>query len=164
MAERAITGRHVLFGLVAFFGVIMAVNAVFLYEALSTYTGVVSNEPYRKGLNYNSRIEDEKRQSEQGWRDEITLGPDGDAITIALVDRSGNPVSGMTLDARLGRPTTEAMDRSIAIKETAPGQYAASFAKLEPGTWQLDLAARELTRERDTIVWRTRKRLQWPMR
>ena len=57
MAEGVITGRHVLIGMLVFFGVILGVNGMFLYSALSTYTGVVSDEPYRKGLNYNERIE-----------------------------------------------------------------------------------------------------------
>ncbi len=54
--DGALTGRHVLLIFLAFFGSIFAVNGWFLYSALSTHTGVVAVEPYRKGLAYNERI------------------------------------------------------------------------------------------------------------
>ena len=66
MAERVITGRHVLIGLIVFFGVMLVANGIFLYTALTTYSGVVSNEPYRKCLNYNERILAEKHQQSLG--------------------------------------------------------------------------------------------------
>jgi nitrogen fixation protein FixH len=37
---RKLTGRHVLLGLVAFFGVVFAVNAVLVRAAISTFGGV----------------------------------------------------------------------------------------------------------------------------
>ena len=56
-----LNGRHVLIGLLLFFGTIFAVNGYFMFVALSTYTGVVADEPYRKGLAYNARIAADER-------------------------------------------------------------------------------------------------------
>ena len=50
-----IAGRHVLWGLIGFFGVIFAVNAIFVYAAEETFSGGDTSDPYRKGLNYNAR-------------------------------------------------------------------------------------------------------------
>ena len=44
--QGGLTGRHVLYTFIAFFGIIFAVNGVFLYSALKTNTGVVAIEPY----------------------------------------------------------------------------------------------------------------------
>ncbi|HRY07496.1 MAG TPA: FixH family protein [Hyphomicrobiaceae bacterium] len=159
--ERVITGRHVLWGVIAFFGVIFAVNGVFLYEALSTYTGVVSREPYRKGLHYNERIAAEKEQQTRGWASDVALTSTGDGLAIILKDHQGNPVGGLTFEGRLGRPATEAMDVVLDFKETAPGSYLAAFATLAPGTWQVDLTAKELTSAGEKVVWRARKRVRW---
>lgn len=161
MAERVITGRHVLFGMIAFFGVVFAVNGVFLYTSLSTYTGVVSNEPYRKGLAYNERIAAEKAQQELGWATDVTLAGTGDELDIVINDHNGNPVGGLVIEGRLGRPSTDAMDVELSVKESAPGRYRASFATLAPGAWQVDLIAKELTSAGDKIVWRARKRVRW---
>lgn len=161
MGERVITGRHVLYGMIAFFGVIFAVNGVFLYESLSTYTGVVSNEPYRKGLNYNERIEAEKEQETLGWMSDIALTGTGDGLDIVIKDHNGNPVGGLSFDGRLGRPATAEMDVVLDVKETSPGRYQAAFSTLEPGAWQVDLAARQLTSAGDKIIWRARKRVRW---
>ena len=43
-------GHHVLAGFLAFFGVVLAVNGAMIYSAISTHTGLVAIEPYRKGL------------------------------------------------------------------------------------------------------------------
>lgn len=159
--QGTITGRHVLIAVIAFFAVIFAANGVFLYTAISTHTGVVSNEPYRKGLHYNDRIEADRQQQQLGWKEDIAIAPDGRKITVALLDKAGNPISGLSLEGRLGRPATEAMDRTLDLKETAPGSYTAEFAALEPGAWLLDVVARRLTSTADEVVWRVRKRLTW---
>lgn len=160
MAEHAITGRQVLLGMIAFFGLIFGVNAVFLYSALSTHTGVVSNEPYRKGLHYNERIEADRQQIERGWQGEIAFGPAGDTVAVTLLDRNGRPLSGLGLSARVGRPSTSDHDIRLEMKETAPGHYGAKLAKLEAGNWLIDVEARELhAKGDDALVWRSRKRL-----
>ena len=158
---REITGRHVLWAMIIFFGLIFAANGAFLYEALSTYSGVVSNEPYRKGLAYNERIAADKVQQALGWNSEIALTESGDGLDIVLNDRNGNPVTGLGFDGRIGRPATQAMDVTLDIKESAPGRYKAAFARLADGAWEVELAAKELTRNGDKIVWRAKKRIRW---
>lgn len=160
MAQRAITGRQVLLGMVAFFGVVFGVNAVFLYSALSTHTGVVANEPYRKGLHYNERIEADRQQSERGWQGEVALDATGETVAVTLLDRNGRPLSGLGVNARIGRPSTSDLDIRLDMKETAPGHYGARLAKLEAGSWLIDVEARELhSKGEDALVWRSRKRL-----
>lgn len=160
MAERVITGRQVLLGLIAFFGIIFGVNAVFLYSALSTHTGVVSNEPYRKGLHYNERIEADRQQNERGWQTDVAIEPTGDAVAITLLDRNGRPLTGLNVAARVGRPSTSELDIRLEMKETTPGHYGAKLAKLDAGNWLIDVEARELrSKGDDALVWRARKRL-----
>jgi nitrogen fixation protein FixH len=149
-------GRHVLLAMLAFFGVVFAVNGVFLYSALSTHTGVVAQEPYRKGLHYNYRIAEGQRQDSLEWRDDLQLAPSG-ALTLSLRDRSGAPVSGLELTGTLGRPATVRQDLRLALVETEAGRYGIAVGPLAAGAWIVSLEASEGASR--TVVFRMRKRL-----
>ena len=150
---------HVLALMIGFFGVIFAVNGVFLYVALSTHTGLVALEPYRKGLHYNDRIAAAERQEALRWTPDLRLVPESGALTLALTDASGLPVPGLEISGVIGRPSTVQHDTKLALFETAPGRYAAAVGAREPGDWLVTLeAARETSAGRD-IVYRLRRRL-----
>lgn len=152
-----ITGRHVLFGFIGFFSVVFAVNGVFLRSALSTHTGVVANEPYRKGLKYNERIAADEQQHALGWSDDIALSSDGKRILVTFKDAAGAPVQGLQLTGTIGRPATVTRDKPIEGREVAPGQYEADVALAEPGGWIASVEARR--GDGDDVVFRARKRL-----
>ena len=50
---RPLTGRHVLAMVLAFFTVVMGVNAIFAYIAISGFSGIETEDAYVKGLAYN---------------------------------------------------------------------------------------------------------------
>lgn len=137
---RPLTGRHVLAILIAFFSVVFAVNGVFLYQALSSYTGVVSSEPYRKGLQYNDRIAAERAQDALGWRDGLALDRSGH-VTLELRDGAGQPVRGLNVTAIVGRPSTAASDRRLTLAEVAAGTYTAGAPAFDDGAWLVNVEA-----------------------
>lgn len=137
-----LTGRHVLLAMVGFFGVIFAVNGVLLWKALATHSGLVANEPYRKGLAYNERIEADERQRRLGWTDDVQL-VGRNTITVALAGDAGAPVTGLEISAVLGRPTTTRQDMRLTLVEVAPGRYEAATGPLEAGAWLVALEARQ---------------------
>ena len=51
-----ITGWHVLVSVVAFFGVVIAVDSLFLVLAYRSHPGQVSVTPYEDGLAYNRAV------------------------------------------------------------------------------------------------------------
>jgi nitrogen fixation protein FixH len=136
-------GWHVLAILVAFFGSVFAVNGVFLYQALATNTGIVANEPYRKGLHYNERIAAQDAQNALGWAEAVQLTPSGD-LTLTLADGQGAPVTGIAFKAVVGRPATSAYDVTAKLVETQPGVYTAHVAGIAEGTWQVDISTHHL--------------------
>ena len=157
--QGGITGRHVLLGLIAFFAIIFAVNGVFLYQALSTHTGVVSNEPYRKGLAYNERIAADQEQQTLGWHVDLTVPEKAGELRLALADPNGRPVPGLVINGRIGRPSTGDLDQTLALEEKTPGTCGTNIAALHEGTWVIDLQASEMKSAGETVVWRLRKRL-----
>jgi nitrogen fixation protein FixH len=150
-------GRHVLASLVAFFGIVFAVNGFMLVRALSTHSGVVAIEPYRKGLAYKERIQADEVQTSLGWRDAVHISAPN-ALSVVLSDRDGASVTSMHVRVLIGRPATNTADRTLELREVGPGQYAAEMKALEPGTWIVDLEVRH-GRDAATPVYRAKRRL-----
>ena len=159
LGAEGLTGRHVLALLCGFFAVVFAVNAYFVTIALSTHTGVVANEPYRKGLRYNERIAASERQAGLGWTDEIAMSPDSSHLEVTLHDGSGLPVRGLTLSAVVGRPVTTREDVALELAEIAPGRYEGALALLTGGVFIADIEAIDPLHSGAGIIYRARKRL-----
>lgn len=152
-------GIHVLLGAVAFFGVIFVVNGIFLYSALSTYTGVVSKQPYRKGLAYNERIAADEKQKQLGWQDFVALDRESERLVATFKDRQGSPVTGLAIAGVVGRPSTDELDQEVTLKETQSGRYEASVGPHAEGVWLVELKADVLRNGGRETVYRIRRRL-----
>jgi len=153
-----LTGRHVILGFVSFFVVVIAVEAIFITLALSTHTGVVSKQPYRKGLHYNERIAFARTQEKLGWRETLTVSKNKRTLTLALKDQYGKPVLGLKLSGKIGRPVTMTQDRILAFSSAGKGSYSARMPEKMAGAYIADLKASDATHE-GKILWRFRKRL-----
>ena len=155
--RQGLQGRHVASIFFAFFGAVFAMNGAMIYSAISTYSGIVSNEPYRKGLHYNDRIGADERQSRLGWTDTVTVTHDG-YVVVTLADRNNNPVIGTSISAQLGRPSSNRHDIQLNLGETAPGRYEGQVGRLDDGNW---IIALEIRRDRTTADpdYRARRRL-----
>ena len=64
MAEREITGRHVLLGMVGAFGVIITVNVVMAWQAVSTFPGLEVKNSYVASQTFDA---ERKAQLALGW-------------------------------------------------------------------------------------------------
>ncbi len=135
--SHGLQGWHVLAILLGFFGTIFAVNGYFIFKSLATHSGVVSEEPYRKGLGYNQRIAANDRQATLDWRADLDVKATG-AIRLSLLDAGGHPIVNERVALTVGRPATRSFDRTIALTETAPGIYAGTTHEFAAGTWIAD--------------------------
>jgi nitrogen fixation protein FixH len=154
--RRGLQGWHVMAIMLGFFGCIFAVNGYFIVTALSTHSGVVSEEPYRKGLGYNQRIVADDRQSALNWRPDLDVKATG-AIRLTLRDASGQPIGSQRVALTVGRPSTRSFDRSIVLAETTSGVYVGTTHEFSAGTWIADADVQgPQSRETD---YRIRRRL-----
>ncbi|MEM8986882.1 MAG: FixH family protein [Pseudomonadota bacterium] len=138
-----IKGRHVLIAFVAFFGVIISVNTVFITMAVRTFSGEEVPKSYLQGLNYNETLAERARQAALGWTAVagFEAAPDGgQRLVIAIEDRGGAPVRGLTVSGVVKRPVFEREDVAFAAAPEGSG-YAARLAALAPGIWEIDGAA-----------------------
>jgi nitrogen fixation protein FixH len=156
--REGIQGRHVLGVFLAFFAAIFVMNGALIYAAFSTNSGLVANEPYRKGLHYNERIAAEERQARLEWTGKLDVTQDG-GIALVLTDSAGRPVTGLKVETLLGRPATNREDMRVALREVAAGRYAAQTAPLAAGSWLVALEARADSADSEEPVYRKRRRL-----
>jgi nitrogen fixation protein FixH len=131
-----IEGRHVLIGLLAFFGVMFIANGIFLYYALGTFNGFETADAYRKGLSYNERIAAETAQAARGWQPAAHYETERGELVLTVRDARGRGVAGLSVTAELRRPATDREDLRITLSETAPARYAAPSGLAE-GQWIL---------------------------
>lgn len=147
---REITGGMVFGLMVAFFAVVIGVNAFMAHEALSTFGGVDADSSYRAGQLFEREVAMAKAQDAQHWQVDakVTAGADGTALLdIIARDASGAPLAGMTATAVFARPTDRRLDRAVAVNEHAPGRFRGS-ADIAAGQWDLVI---ELSRQGDRL-------------
>jgi nitrogen fixation protein FixH len=152
-----IKGRHVLLGLIAFFGIMLLANAIFLYLAVTTHSGGDTSNAYQKGLHYNATLEAAKEQAAGGWKNELAYDDETGRLTLKVLDQATAPITGLHVGAKLGRPATDREDRRVVLKETVEGTYAATL-DLTPGTWVVAIASRR-DGEGPTSAFRLKRRL-----
>jgi nitrogen fixation protein FixH len=143
-AARSLNGRHVLGIVVGFFAVVMAVNAVMVWLALGSFPGLVSGDAYREGLAYNRTLEARDAQRALGWQVTVDAGEQGTPrrIEARFRDRDGAPLRGLDVTARMVRPVARGADRSIVLREVAPGTYRAEDDVPSVGHWRIEIDAR----------------------
>jgi nitrogen fixation protein FixH len=150
-------GRHVLMALVAFFGVMLIANGLFVYFAVATFSGGDTSNPYRKGLDYNETLAAAERLAARGWQSEIGYDTRVGRLSLRVRDRTAAPVTGLNIEAGLSRPATEKDDRAVGLTEVEPGVYAAEI-KLAPGSWVISIAPSEVS-DTSEPVYRLKHRL-----
>lgn len=149
-----VKGWHVAAGVVAFFAIVIGVDAAFLVAAYRSHPGQVAPRPYEAGLIYNAELERQRAQAALGWRAGAAARPAG--LEVVLQDREGRPLAGLRVSASLQRPATEQGRTDLVLRETAPGVYAAGHPL--SGAWDVRI---EATGEAGEALIAER-RLSWP--
>lgn len=139
MTTRSLGGRQVLMLLVAFFGVILAVNGAFLFFALRTHPGLDTADAYRKGLSYNATIAAAEAERVRGWTGSANL--DGGVLTVRLADKDGRAVAPTAVEATLRRPARADLDRTLRLEARGAGVYAAPADPPLAGLWAIVVRA-----------------------
>ncbi|MDI4665360.1 FixH family protein [Xanthobacter autotrophicus] len=136
---RELTGRAVLFTLLAFFGVVMGVNFLMARLAVSTFAGVETESSYKAGLAFSAEHRAAEKQAARHWSVNVELaspGNDARVVTIRVLDATGAPLSQLAPDGRFSHPTDARRDVGLDLKPLGDGRYRATAAA-GPGQWDL---------------------------
>lgn len=148
LIPKPLTGKHVFIGMAVFFGLVTLSNVVMIVVGLNTHPGVVTEDAYRKGRDYNDQIDQAAAQAALGWSAQTDImvnerGLDGLALVVTAVisDRDGLPLHGLNVSATLVRPVTDGLDQDIVLSEGPDGHYEGPAVVAAPGRWRLEVSA-----------------------
>ena len=142
VSPKPLTGRKVLFMLVAFFGVVFGVNFLMMKLAIDTLPGTEVDSAYSASLAYEKEIAAAHDQDVRAWKVDahVQRGTDGGAtVQVEARDNNGVPMSGLTFQGRFERPTDRRSDQPVGLTEVGGGIYRGSAPLIAPGQWDLVL-------------------------
>ncbi|MCU0905086.1 MAG: FixH family protein [Tabrizicola sp.] len=129
-----LTGKHVLAITTSAFAVIIAVNLLLAFKAVSTFPGLEVKNSYVASQGFNDR---KAAQEALGW----TLAPSYQEgrIDLAFTDRDGQPVAVQNLDVLIGRTTSTADDARPRFVQA--GDVYTAPLDLGHGKWMVKVTA-----------------------
>jgi nitrogen fixation protein FixH len=135
---RTFTGRHMLAAMVAFFGVIVAVNLTMATFAVKSWTGLVVQNSYVASQEFNDRAAAGRAQAALGWQTELAYS--NGELRYTLVREDGAAVALTDILVALGRPAYEAEDTTIVLTPNGDGGFGGNV-KLGDGQWIVRVSA-----------------------
>jgi nitrogen fixation protein FixH len=139
LGRRPVTARMVLICFIAFFGIVAAVNAVMFRAATSTFGGVETGSSYKAGLAFKNEIAAARAQDALHWQVTGRLlrqGAQQASVEIIALDRTGAPLPGLALTARLAHPTDARRDVSVPVSGADAGRFRGAI-EAASGQWDL---------------------------
>lgn len=153
------TGWHMLFMIVGFFGIIVAVNVFMVVRAVQTFPGEDIKQSYRQGLEYNQTLDKRAVQRAREWHADISVLPDH-SIVLKLTDKSGLPVRGLTVTGLLKHPGETDLDTVLSFTlDAQSGHYTTQVADGITGKRWLVTKAVYAGAEAQTPAFETRNEL-----
>lgn len=139
-ASRGFTGWHMTAILVAFFGIVIAVNVLMATVAIETFGGTVVDNSYVASQEFNGWLARARHQARLGWRHDVTL--DAQRHPVIVLRRSdGSPIEHARVNATAVHPLGRAPDIPFHFVQTGEGSYRAARA-LPPGRWSVTYVVR----------------------
>jgi nitrogen fixation protein FixH len=132
--QKELTGRHVLLMLLAFFGVMLAVNAYFTVAAVKTFRGEDVKRSYRQGLDYNQTLQQRAQQSELGWTvaaNTNVIADDRIEILLSFNNQDSRGIGNLKITGGLSHRVDSRFDKQVTFRPVGGGRYKAVTEGLE---------------------------------
>lgn len=137
---RGFTGWHMTGIMVAFFGVVIAVNFLMASYAVKTFGGTVVDNSYVASQQFNTWLAQARTQRALGWSVAVTA--DGDRrLRIAPTGPQGM-LTTATVTATAAHPLGRVPARTLAFRRSDDGRFVA-VETLPPGRWLLRIEVRD---------------------
>lgn len=119
---------------------VLAVNFFMVSMAIVTNPGLVNDNPYKHGTNYDKILEARKAQALLGWNLSMTWPElkEGETANIILhaTDKNGAPLQGDHVSLFVYRPADPKADFVVALQPSGvAGEYQATVTLSKRGKW-----------------------------
>lgn len=136
-APGTFTGLHLLFTMVIFFGIIIAVNIGMAVLARTSWTGFVVENSYVASQQFNEKMAETRAQAALGWAGRFDL--DAGTVRYAIGDAAGNdiPLDAVTVTFR--RPVDDREDHTVVLERD--GDVYAGRDDTADGVWIVEIVS-----------------------
>ena len=141
---RRFTGWHMTAIMLAFFGIVVAVNMLMATLATRTFGGTVVDNSYVASQNFNRWLLEARAQDRLQWRVRIAAGDDGRLAVLATAP--AGPIEDATLVAFLTHPLGREPERELDFAALGNGAYR-SRQPMPRGRWIVRLSIRRGSEE-----------------
>lgn len=126
------------------FAVIFAVNAVLVFVALDSFSGLVVSQPYRKGMEYTGTRQAIEAQAKLGWRCAVAAeprGPNRVDLSVRCAGADHAPLTDLSVAGELHRPVERLAAIPVVFEHRGAGRYSALIDLPKAGAWDLQVQA-----------------------
>lgn len=115
-----------------FFVMIIVINIIFLYLARSTFSGVLTEDAYQKGLSYNDVVFAQSAQEQRGVQGLIEFGEGAQGAQELIFEPN---VACSKVEASLIRTVHDKGDMDIIMSQNNHNSYSYTFDQEITGSW-----------------------------
>ena len=144
--------KKVFIALGVFFSLVVMANVALIYLAFSTFDGLVEDNYYKRGLNYQDEKDQGYRQNSLGWQ--VNLKKVKNIYSVSINDKEGKAVRGANVNLTFFRPTMTGFDQNYKLKENKPGLYEQPVDLSLKGIWDIYI---DVEKEKNT--WKKKQRI-----
>ncbi|TCU39163.1 FixH family protein [Rhizobium azibense] len=136
---KGFTGRHMLFIMLVFFGIIISVNMTMAWYASSSWSGLVVENTYVASQEFNKKAQAMQAMAKSGVSGEFAL-QDG-LIVYRLRNRDGSPAAADAVTAHFKRPVGDHEDFVIRLSKNRDGHFETRHRVLS-GDWIVEIVSK----------------------
>ncbi|MER9662633.1 FixH family protein [Mesorhizobium sp. M0159] len=136
--SREFTGRHMLAIILAFFGVVIAVNLTMATLANTSWTGLVVENTYVASQQFNRKAEEGRAQAALGWTGKLTIA--WGEVRYGVTDAAGKGVPLHGVKVLFRHPAYEKEDESITLAAASGQEFAVQHMPRD-GVWIVEIDA-----------------------
>ena len=126
---------------VLFFVGLSIVYGTMVTIAFNTMPGIVTENPYEKGIAYNQTIKNAEEQAKLNWYGDIkykSTSRQAGIVSFTLKDSSGVPINSDSVSVNITRPIKSGMDFDIELNPINNfGSFQAAVSFPVQGLWEL---------------------------
>ena len=115
--------------------VVVAVNGVLAWAALSSFPGNAVADDFGTSNRYNHILAQAELQAALGWS--VTTSMDAGRPVLTLTAKDGTPLDGAAIMSVTQRPLGLPQTVTQHFQAIGPGRYRADIALAQPGNWDM---------------------------
>jgi nitrogen fixation protein FixH len=119
---------------------VVAVNAILIYFAVSSFGGVVTTRAFERGIAYNRLIAAAAAEEALGWKADVAYQADpyrSGRLVVTLHGADGRPIDRAIVAVEAQRPLESDAPIVVAMRGEGEGRYAGAVDELRAGQWDV---------------------------